>query len=144
MNRIRRDKKHDALIERLIKRDEAVFTDIWRVLIFAAFVGAKNQKRTPIKEFESGKAFPINYLQPSCGPGFLSLLGIRATQGNEILRSKEGNQDLQILIFEEYANAGMEIISERIDSTSSPLEAVLALINEGQEPSGSIIVDGLI
>jgi dnd system-associated protein 4 len=144
MSRIRRDKKHDTLIERLIKGDEAVFTDIWRVLIFAAFVGAKNQKRSPIKEFESGKAFPINYLQPSCGPGFLSLLGIRATKGNEILRSKEGNQDEQILIFEEYANAGMEIISERIDSTSSPLEAILALIDEGKEPSGSIIVDGLI
>lgn len=144
MSRIRRDKKHDALIERLIKGDEAVFTDIWRVLIFAAFVGAKNQKRDPIKEFESGKAFPINYLQPSCGPGFLSLLGIRATQGNEILRSKEGNQGEQILIFEEYANAGMEIISERIGSTSSPLEAILALIDEGKEPSGSIVVEGLI
>ena len=144
MSRIRRDKKHDTLIERLIKGDEAVFTDIWRVLIFAAFVGAKNQKRSPIKEFESGKAFPINYLQPSCGPGFLSLLGIRATKGNEILRSKEGNQDEQSLIFEEYANAGMEIISGRIDSTSSPLEAILALIDEGKEPSGSIIVDGLI
>ena len=144
MSRIRRDKKHDALIERLIKGDEAIFTDIWRLLIFAAFVGAKNQKRAPINEFESGKAFPINYLQPSCGPGFLSLLGIIATQGNEILRSKEGNQDEQILIFEECANAGMEIISERIDSASSPLEAILALIDEGKEPSGTIIVDGLI
>jgi dnd system-associated protein 4 len=144
MSRIRRDKKHDALIERLIKGDEAVFTDIWRVLIFAAFVGANNQKRSPINEFESGKAFPINYLQPSCGPGFLSLLGISATNGNEILRSKEGNQDEQILIFEEYANAGMEIISERIDSTSSPLEAILALIDEGKEPSGSMVLEGLI
>lgn len=132
------------MIERLIKGDEAVFTDIWRVLIFAAFVGSKNQKRVPINEFESGKAFPVNYLQPSCGPGFLSLLGIRATQGNEILRSKEGNQDALILIFEEYANAGLEIISERIDSTSSPLEAILALIDEGKEPSGSVIVDVLI
>jgi len=144
MSRIRRDKKHDALIERLIKGDEAIFTDIWRVLIFAAFVGAKNQKRAPINDFESGKSFPISYLQPSCGPGFLSLLGIIATQGNEILRSKEGNQDEQILIFEEYANAGMEIISERINSTSSPLEAILALIDEGKETSGTIIVDGLI
>jgi dnd system-associated protein 4 len=144
MSRIRRDKKHDALIERLIKKDEAVFTDIWRVLIFAAFVGAKNQKRTPIKEFESGKAFPINYLQPSCGPGFLSLLGIRATQGNEILRSKEGNQDEQILIFEEYANAGMEIISERVAAASSPIEAILALIDEGKEASGSMVVEELI
>jgi hypothetical protein len=60
------------------------------------------------------------------------------------LRSKEGNQDEQILIFEEYANAGMEIISERIDSTSSPLEAILALIDEGKEPSGDIVLEGLI
>lgn len=144
MSRIRRDKKHDALIERLTKGDEGVFSDIWRVLVFAAFVGAKNQKRSAIIDFESGKAFPLNYLQPSCGPGFLSLLGIRATEGNEILRSKEGNQDQLILIFEEYANAGMEIISERVAAASSPIEAILALIDEGKQASGSIIVEGLI
>ena len=144
MSRIRRDKKHDALIERLTKGEESVFSDIWRVLIFAAFVGAKNQKRSAIKDFESGKAFPLNYLQPSCGPGFLSLLGIRATEGNEILRSKDGNHDEQVLIFEEYANAGMEIISERVNSASAPIEAILALIDDGKETSGSIVVEGLI
>ncbi len=144
MSRIRRDKKHDALIERLTKGDEGIFSDIWRVLVFAAFVGAKNQKRSAIIDFESGKAFPLNYLQPSCGPGFLSLLGISATEGNEILRSKEGNQDQLILIFEEYANAGMEIISERVAAASSPIEAILALIDEGKESRGSIIVEDLI
>jgi dnd system-associated protein 4 len=144
MSRIRRDKKHDALIDRLTKGDEGVFSDIWRVLVFAAFVGAKNQKRSAIIDFESGKAFPLNYLQPSCGPGFLSLLGISATSGNEILRSKEGNQDQLILIFEEYANAGMEIISERVNSASSPIEAILALIDEGKEATGSLVVEDLI
>lgn len=144
MSRIRRDKKHDALIERLTKGDEGVFSDIWRVLVFAAFVGAKNQKRSAIIDFESGKAFPLNYLQPSCGPGFLSLLGISATEGNEILRSKEGNQDQLILIFEEYANAGMEIISERVAAASSPIEAILTLIDEGKESCGSIVVEELI
>ena len=144
MSRIRRDKKHDALIERLTKGAEGVFSDIWRLLVFAAFVGAKNQKRSAIIDFESGKAFPLNYLQPSCGPGFLSLLGIRATEGNEILRSKEGNQDHLVLIFEESANAGMEIISERIAGASSPIEASLALIDEGKETSGSIVVQDLI
>ena len=144
MSRIRRDKKHDALIERLTKGDEGVFSDIWRVLVFAAFVGAKNQKRSAIIDFESGKAFPLNYLQPSCGPGFLSLLGISATEGNEILRSKDGNQDQLILIFEEYANAGMEIISERVAAASSPIEAILALIDEGKESRGSIVVEDLI
>jgi dnd system-associated protein 4 len=144
MSRIRRDKKHDALIERLTKGDEGVFSDIWRVLVFAAFVGAKHQKRTAIKEFESGKAFPLNYLQPSCGPGFLFLLGIRATEGNDILRSKEGNHDELVLIFEEYANTGMEIISERVESSSSPIEAIVSLIDEGKEDSGSIVLEGLI
>ncbi len=144
MSRIRRDKKHDALIERLTKGDEGIFSDIWRVLVFAAFVGAKNQKRSAIIDFESGKAFPLNYLQPSCGPGFLSLLGISATEGNEILRSKEGNQDQLILIFEEYANAGMEIISERVAAASSPIEAILALIDDGKESRGSIVVEDLI
>ena len=144
MSRIRRDKKHDPLIERLTKGDEGIFSDIWRVLVFAAFVGAKNQKRSAIIDFESGKAFPLNYLQPSCGPGFLSLLGISATEGNEILRAKEGNQDQLILIFEEYANAGMEIISERVASASSPIEAILALIDEGKEASGSMVVEELI
>jgi hypothetical protein len=85
MSRIRREKKHEPLIERLTKGDEAVFGEIWRVLIFAAFIGAKNKKRSKIVDAEYGKAFPDTYLQPSCGPGFLSLLGINATNGNDIL-----------------------------------------------------------
>ena len=38
----------------------------------------------------------------------------------------------------------MEIISERVASASSPIEAILALIDEGKEPSGSIVVEDLI
>ena len=143
MSRIRRDKKHEPLIERLTKGDEAVFTEIWRVLIFAAFIGAKNKKRSKIVDSESGKAFPDNYLQPSCGPGFLSLLGINATSGNEILRSKDENKDEVILIFEEYANAGLEIIASKVHSTSSPLEAILILLDEGSQNT-EIGTDGLI
>lgn len=144
MSRIRRDKKHEPLIERLTKGEEAVFTEIWRVLIFAAFIGAKNKKRIPLNDFESGKAFPLNYIQPSCGPGFLSLLAINATNGNEILRSKDGNQDEIIEIFNEFANAGLEIIASKVNSTSSPLEAVLLLLEDDNQASASITTDGLI
>lgn len=38
----------------------------------------------------------------------------------------------------------MEIISERIDAASSPIEAILALIDEGKEPAGPIVVVDLI
>jgi dnd system-associated protein 4 len=146
MSRIRRDKKHELLMERLTKGDEAVFTEIWRVLVFAAFIGAKHNKRSQIINIESGKAFPENYLQPSCGPGFLSLLGINASNGNEILKSKDENKEELIMIFEEYANGGMEIITERVDSSSSPLEAILGLLDEPSEHprQDDIVTTGLI
>jgi dnd system-associated protein 4 len=144
MSRIHRDKKHEQLIERLTKGDEAIFTEIWRLLVLAAFIGAKKKQRSPIIDSDAGKAFPLNYIQPSCGPGFLSLLGINATENNQILRSKEGNQDELIQIFSEYANAGLEIISQKVNSTSSPLEAILLLLEEENTDNGDFKTVGLI
>jgi len=144
MSRIHRDKKHEQLIDRLTKGEDAIFTEIWRVLVLAAFIGAKKKKRTAIIESDTGKAFPLNYIQPSCGPGFLSLLGINATENNQILRSKEGNQDELIQIFSEYANAGLEIISQKVNSTSSPLEAILLLLEEENPNNDDFKTVGLI
>lgn len=104
----------------------------------------EEKRRSAIVDSDTGKAFPLNYIQPSCGPGFLSLLGINATENNQILRSKEGNQDELIQIFSEYANAGLEIISQKVNSTSSPLEAILLLLEEENPNNDDFKTVGLI
>jgi dnd system-associated protein 4 len=144
MSRIHRDKKHDQIIERLTKGEDAIFTEIWRVLVLAAFIGARKNLRSPVIESDAGKAFPLNYIQPSCGPGFIYLLGISSTENNQILRSKEGNQDELIQIFSEYANAGLELITQKANSTSAPLEAILLLLEEENRAGEDFTTVGLI
>ena len=144
INRIRRDKKHDELVDRLTKGDDAVFNEIWRLLVFAASLGISQGKRTPIVSADSGKAFPDTYLSPSCGPGFISLLTICDTESSELLRTREGNSAERIKIFEEYANAGLEIIHAELSKSTSPIDAILSLTGVSERRIGDANTVGLI
>jgi dnd system-associated protein 4 len=143
-NRIRRDKKHDQLIDKLTKGDDAVFDEIWRLLVFAASLGISQNKRSPIVSADSGKAFPEAYLTPGCGPGFISLLTICDTSSSELLRTRDGNSAERIKIFEEYANAGLEIIHAEVSKSTSCLDAILTLSGVSEKRLGAANTSGLI
>jgi dnd system-associated protein 4 len=145
MRRIQRDSAHDELIKTLTAGDMAVFKEIWRLMLFASSVGIAHGKRRPLKNVDSGKNIPDSYFGTPGWPGYLHLLGITETGGSDILHCTEINQETVISAFEEYANAGLEIINERIREASTPLDALSIILMESQQSNAGVpAIEGLI
>jgi len=64
-------------------------------------------------------------------------LGIIETGNSDILRSDERNREQVVVLFEEYANAGLHIIQEKIRNSSTPLDAMILLMSESEKPEAS-------
>jgi dnd system-associated protein 4 len=145
MRRIQRDSSHEELIKNLTTGDGAIFKEIWRLMLFASSVGISHGKRKPLKNVDSGKNIPDSYFGTPGWPGYLHLLGITETGGSDILHGTDKNQEIVIAAFEEYANAGLEIIGQKISEASSPLDALsLILMETQQKQNSSPAIEGLI
>jgi dnd system-associated protein 4 len=131
MRRIQRDSSHEELIKTLISGDQPLFREIWRVLLFASAVGVAQGKRKPLQNVDTG------YFSAAGWPGYLHLLGITETGNSDILRSEERNREQVVVLFEEYANAGLHIIQEKIRNSSTPLDAMILLMSESEKPNSS-------
>ena len=55
----------------------------------------------------------------------------------KILLSNDENENSKVTIFEEYANGGLAILEEKLESSSYSLESVLAFIAEEKSSAGS-------
>lgn len=130
MRRIQRDTAHEEFIKTLISGEQAVFKEIWRVLLFAAAFGVKKGKRTPLKNVDSGKAFPESYFSTPGWRGFLLLLGFCEGDSSDHLKNDENEQEKLITAFEEYANYGLHEMSKVITSSSDPLGDLATLLSE--------------
>ncbi len=127
--RIRRAKDKEPLIERLTKKGDNKFGDIWRLSLFAAALGFAYKKREKVLEYDSGKAIDFSYFGGSpCWPGFIHLLGLITQDNPDILNPDPTNVDLRISIFEEYMNGGLGIINSETESRDYSLDALLSLI----------------
>jgi len=137
MRRIQRDSSHEELIKTLISGDQPLFREIWRVLLFASAVGVAHGKRKPLQNVDAGRSFPDSYFSAAGWPGYLHLLGITETGNSDILRSEESNREQVVVLFEEYANAGLHIIQETMQNSSTPLDAMILLMSESEKPEAS-------
>lgn len=130
MRRIQRDSAHEEFIKTLISGDQIVFREIWRVLLFAAALGVKKGQRKPLKNIDSGKAFPESYFSTPGWKGFLYLLGFCDSETSDHLKNDDVEQDKLITAFEEYANFGLSVMAEAVTSSTDPLGDIAALIEE--------------
>jgi dnd system-associated protein 4 len=145
MRRIRRDKKHEEFIQSLRSGEQPVFKDIWQILLFAATLGAKANKRTPIDNFDGQKAFPENYFNTPAWRGILYLIGFCENEGTDHLRNEEEEQEKLITAFEEYANYGLGVMAESLGSTTDPLgEVIEFILNQTQEELEAPDLGGLL
>ena len=134
MKRIQRDTSHEELVKSLTTGEGAIFKEIWRVLLFASAIGIRSGKRRPLTNVDSGKAFPDTYFSIPGWRGFLYLIGVADSENSECLRGNEEAQDSLIKSFEEYANQGLYILSERLKSTSTPLDELISMLLEESQP----------
>lgn len=129
MRRIRRASDKEDVIERLSKKSDTLFTDIWRLLLFAATVGLQANKREPIEQSDSGKAIDYTYFSGCpAWPGLVHLMGLVESRDPKVLNPDQDQMDYRIALFEEYANAGLRMLREAGESRDYSLDSILGLM----------------
>ena len=128
MRRIQRDIRHEDFIKSLTTGDNAIFRDIWRVLLFAAALGVYLGGRKPIQKADSSKAFPESYFNTPGWKGFLYLIGFADSKSSDHLRKDEDQENKLVTAFEEYANYGLDELQLKIPSPSTALTDLVGVL----------------
>jgi dnd system-associated protein 4 len=115
--RIKVAKDKAALVKSLRAADDATgpFQSYADVLVFAASVGIQNRSRIPITEY-SKEIDPIRQ-DIFYGKGYdqvINLIAIADTNDPRIVANNDDSEEKRIRIFEEYANAGLELLQASV------------------------------
>jgi dnd system-associated protein 4 len=108
------------------------------VLVFAAALGAKRDLRQPFGEFSKKDPDPIPYDVFRKYDKVVKLLAVVATKNPRILADNEEAEESRIKILEEYANAGLEILSSNLVGSVDHLERILLLLSDEKESSDTL------
>jgi len=145
MRRIQRDICHEELIKTLTGVDTGVFGEIWRVLLFAASLGYRAGKRKKLNKVDSGKAMPESYFSTPGWKGFLYLLAVCDSNTSDPLKNDPQQQEFLVQLFEEYANQGLFMLEERLETSVSPIDDLISLlVEQSSEKVGNADVEDLI
>ena len=129
--RIGYSKDKIEIIERLVSNEDNTgpFRLIADVLVFAAALGLKRNRRASLT---SSCAEPIRH-EVFTRHGYDTMMNLLALQapdgGPEVLAESPDTVDRRAIIFEEYANGGLEILQEELKGVVNCLETTLLLIN---------------
>jgi len=132
--RIRRDTAHEEFVARLTAGENPIFKEKWQLLMLAASIGLNASERRPLDHFDSGKAMPPTYFGPGLS-GFLYLMGVAESGGSDCLHSNDEEYDKLVTAFEEYANAGLWKLRERLDEKPEALEELTTFLIESSAPA---------
>ena len=140
--RIRHSKKFEKLFDLLID-NQHIFDSKAQVLLFAASVGFNEKRRNSISTKESYD--PIRMATfVNLGPVFNEVLySIALAEINDTSILLDSAADDRILIFEEYASAGLEKIRDVVSKSTSPLDALICFIMN-QRPQNNMQDDDIM
>jgi dnd system-associated protein 4 len=132
--RIRVAKDKAELVKALTSADGATgpFQTFADVVVFAAALGAKHNKRVPLGEISKREPSPIRleYFASMGNDILIKLLGINQTQDIKILSLNEEEYEKQRNhIFEEYANGGLEILQNELRGSVDYSERILLFLS---------------
>lgn len=132
-NRIKIDKDKAVLVKNLTASDDSIgsFQTYADVIVFAAALGAKHNKRVPLKEVSKRDPDPIPQ-EHFISQGYemvIKLLAIAETKDKKILAYEERYDNERINIFEEYANGGLEILQDELRGSVDYKERLLLLLS---------------
>ena len=125
--RIRHSKKFESLFALLIDTHH-IFESKAQVLLFAAAVGFNEKRRKSISNKDSYDPIRMATFE-NLGPVFKEVLfSITLADKEDTSILLDSNADERILIFEEYASAGLEKIQDVVSQSTSPLDAIICFI----------------
>ena len=134
-NRIKIAKDKAELVKALVATNEktAPFQTYVEVLVFAAALGAKYNKRVDIEEVSKRDPDPIpqEHFVTKGYDMLIKLLAITETKDSKIIASNDDYYDEQrICVFEEYANGGLEILRDELRGSVDYLERMLLMLSD--------------
>lgn len=136
--RIRVAKDKADLVKSLISTDGTTgpFQTFADVIAFAAALGAKHNRRVPLGEISKREPSPIR-LETFISMGYdwlIKLLSITETANIKILSlSEEESEVKHTLIFEEYANGGLEILQHELHGAVDYTDRLLLILSFERE-----------
>ena len=110
--RVRRPQQYDSLIS--VLKAEGVFSSFKSVLIFAAAIGFKQEKR--IEFSDSSEKIPLHIFSEDIDIPLINCIALAETGDVNILRRESFEKAL--IIFEEYACGGLEYLEGVIDTAN--------------------------
>ncbi len=141
MYRIRIAKDKADLVKSLVNTKETTgaFQTYADAIAFAASLGAKYNKRSPLAEISKEPAPIILEIFISRGYDWLiKLLAISKNQDLKILAVDDRDaEDKRSFIFEEYANGGLEKLRDELKGAVDYTERLLLIINAERFPKRS-------
>lgn len=134
MKRIQRANDKEEIIKSLMSDQVGVFKEIWKLLLFAAQVGMRNDKRLTLKGVDAGKGIDQStFGNCPAWPGVLYLMTLAETQKSDCLSGSEKAEDDRVSVFQEYANGGLEILRDFFAGRPLDLDGLLAFIETQRE-----------
>jgi dnd system-associated protein 4 len=132
MRTLKRAEGFDAPVKRLVGSPhpvtgQSIFPTFRDLLCFCAALGYENESRKPLKgnlvDFVDGRIFANH--EPAVD--LLYLISLAEKRDINILRDE--NEDEAIQIFEEYANGGLEILADWLNSKPEDLHGEKAILS---------------
>jgi len=106
-----------------------VFGQIWEVQLFAAAIGFAESKRSRLVDAggksDADSATGIDFTTfngSGAWPGFINALALVDANDPECLNAGGEEEESRIRAFEEYANAGFEILRDKAVADMSPVD----------------------
>lgn len=130
-NRIRIAKDKAELVKSLVASKDTTgpFQTYVEVMVFAAALGTKHQKRVPLE----GVAKDLSPLRQDYFSNsfalLINLLAIIETKDINILSEEDVADEQRIHIFEEYANGGLEILQNELRGAVDYSERLLLILS---------------
>jgi dnd system-associated protein 4 len=133
-NRIRVAKDKADLVKALVVSNNPTgpFQTYADVMVFAATLGAKRKKRSPLTAISNKEPAPIA-LEVFISRGYdlvLKLLALTETKDAKILSLfDETSEEKRTHIFEEYANGGLEVLRDELRGAVDYTERLLLILS---------------
>ncbi|MBD1919661.1 DNA phosphorothioation-associated protein 4 [Microcoleus sp. FACHB-831] len=135
-SRIKVAKDKAELVKALIVSSDTTgpFQTYADVLVFAAALGAKHNKRISLTQVaKSIDPIRQDIFAAKRYDYIINLLAVINTKDTQILQYDENSEEERIKIFEEYANGGLEILREELIGAADYSERMLLLLSLERE-----------
>ena len=124
--RVRRPKRHEQLIQQM--REEAGFSTLRDVMLFAASIGRTQNRRVPFDEHVE----PIRYetfVDPMFAETLVNMIAaVEFEQDAEILSGDRLGE--RVAVVEEYVNGGLDFLQEQLALRQVGIEQLVIMLTQ--------------